>query len=125
MTDLQPAIGGAQMARLPDIVETRRANAGELNTRLAAIPGLVTPEELPGRRHVFHQYTVRVNDGARLSRDELARHLRNRGIGSGVYYPRPVYDYDCFRRDPRIGDPVTPRAERVSPRCCRCPSIPV
>lgn len=43
MTDLQAAIGGAQMARLPDIIETRRANAGELNTRLAAIPDLITP----------------------------------------------------------------------------------
>jgi perosamine synthetase len=124
MTELHAAIGVAQMARLPDIVETRRANARELNTRLAAIPGLVTPEELPGRGHVFHQYTVRVNDGARLSRDELARHLRNRGIGSGVYYPRPVYDYDCFRRDPRIGDPVMPRADRVSAEVLSLPVHP-
>jgi perosamine synthetase len=124
LTELQAAIGVAQMARLPDIVETRRANARELNARLAGIPGLITPEELPRRRHVFHQYTVRVTDGARLSRDELARRLGSRGIGCGVYYPRPVYDYDCFRRDPRIGDAVMLRAERVSAEVLSLPVHP-
>ena len=40
--------------------------------------------------------------------------LAARGIRCGVYYPRPVYDYACFRSDPRIGNPYTPRAAQYA-----------
>ena len=60
MTELQAALGVAQMARLPDIVDARRRNAGLLTEGLAGIEGLLLPVEPPGRWHVYHQYTVRV-----------------------------------------------------------------
>lgn len=122
MTEMQAAIGVAQMSRLSVIVETRRANARMLNAGLAGIEGLTTPTEMPKRRHVFHQFTLRLSPGARLTRDELLGRLRSRGVHCGVYYPRTVFDYDCFRRDPRIGSPEMPRAERV---CGEVLSLPV
>jgi dTDP-4-amino-4,6-dideoxygalactose transaminase len=112
------------MSRLPEIVEARRDNARVLSEGLRELEGLVLPSEADGRRHVFHQYTVRVTEDARLTRDELHHRLETKGIGCGVYYPRPVFDYACFHRDPRIGEPSTPRAARVAEEVLSIPVHP-
>jgi dTDP-4-amino-4,6-dideoxygalactose transaminase len=124
MTEVQAALGVAQMTRLQGIVETRCMNARMLTAGLAGIEGLVTPTQWPERRHVFHQYTVRVTGEARLTRDELLQYLEAHGIGCAVYYPRPVFDYDCFRNDPRLGTPTTPRADRISGEVLSLPVHP-
>jgi len=82
---------------------------------------VVVPETLPGRHHVWHQYTVLVEDDARLGRDELMKALTEAGIGCGVYYPRPVFDYDCYRDHPQVVHFETPVAADVSRRCLSLP----
>jgi perosamine synthetase len=124
MTEMQAAIGVAQMSRLPDIIALRRLHARTLTEGLAGIPGLVLPSEPAGRTHVYHQFTVRVTSEARTTRDRLAQRLRRAGIESGVYYPRPVFDYPCFRLDPRIGSPATPRATAVGREVLSLPVHP-
>jgi perosamine synthetase len=124
MTELQAALGVAQMARLPDIVEARRRNAGLLTERLSGIEGLLLPVEPPGRWHVYHQYTVRVTPAARRTRDELRWLLEANEIGCGVYYPRPVFDYPCFRADPRIARSPTPMAARLAAEVLSLPVHP-
>jgi perosamine synthetase len=124
MTELQAAVGVGQMTRLGAIVEARRANARRLSAGLAGIEGLLIPAEWPDRRHVFHQFTVRVSPEARVTRDELFRHLKAHGIESGVFYPRPVFDYGCFRRDPRIGSPTAPRARLIGAEVLSLPVHP-
>jgi len=124
MTELQAALGVAQMARLADIVEARRRNARVLNEGLRGIEGLVLPVEPPGRRHVYHQYTVRVTSEARLTRDGLRWLLEANEIGCGLYYPRPVFDYDCFRQDPRVVTTPTPRAAQLASEVLSLPVHP-
>jgi perosamine synthetase len=124
MTELQAALGVAQMARLPDIVEARRRNAGLLTEGLSGIEGLLLPVEPPGRWHVYHQYTVRVTPAARRTRDELRWLLEANEIGCGVYYPRPVFDYPCFRADPRIARSPTPMAARLAAEVLSLPVHP-
>jgi perosamine synthetase len=124
MNELQAALGVAQMTRLPDIVGARRSNARRLSEALTGIEGLAVPTEPVGRRHVFHQFTLRVTGAARTSRNGLLEHLRSRGIQSGVYYPRPVFDYACFRRDPRVGTPTTPRAVEAAGEVLSLPVHP-
>ena len=41
--------------------------------------------------HVYHQYTIRVN-----RRDEFVEQLRQRGVGTGIYYPIPVHRQKPF-----------------------------
>jgi perosamine synthetase len=124
LSELQAALGVAQMTRLADILDARRANARLLTARLSGIPGLVLPSEPAGRRHVFHQYTVRVTADARLPRDELRRQLAATGVQCGVYYPRPVFDYDCFRRDPRVRITPTPQAHQLAVEVLSLPVHP-
>lgn len=124
MSELQAAVGVAQMTRLDDIVAARRANAAVLTAGLDGIEGLVLPFEPEGRRHVFHQYTVRVTDAARIDRDALLTQLREQGVQCGVYYPRPVFDYDCFRRDARIRPTPLPHVRRASREVLSLPAHP-
>jgi perosamine synthetase len=124
MTELQAALGVAQMVRLPDIVEARRQNAGVLTEGLSGIEGLLLPVEPPGRWHVYHQYTVRVTPAARRTRDELRWLLEANEIGCGVYYPRPVFDYECFRDDPRIPPSPTPKAAQLAAEVLSLPVHP-
>jgi dTDP-4-amino-4,6-dideoxygalactose transaminase len=124
LTELQAALGVAQMSRLPDIVESRRANARFLTEGLEGIEGLVLPSEPPGRKHIYHQFTVRVTRHAPITRDRLVDFLLREGIRCGVYYPRPVFDYGCYRRDPRVGIPVTPRASAVAQEVLALPVHP-
>ncbi|MEU7787077.1 DegT/DnrJ/EryC1/StrS family aminotransferase [Amycolatopsis sp. NPDC049159] len=96
MTDLHAAVGIPQLAKLDQLTAARQANAKRLSEGLAGTPGLDVPKVLPGREHVWHQYTVLVGPHAFLSRDELAAALTERGIGNGIYYPKIVFDYDCY-----------------------------
>jgi perosamine synthetase len=124
MTELQAALGVAQLARLADIVEARRRNAGLLNEGLRGIEGLLLPVEPPGRSHVYHQYTVRVTPDARMTRDELRWLLEANEIGCGLYYPRPVFDYDCFRHDRRVSAGAAPMATRLASEVLSLPVHP-
>jgi dTDP-4-amino-4,6-dideoxygalactose transaminase len=54
---------------------------------------LQTPVVRPNKRHIFHQYVVRVPQ----HRDALSEHLRNHEIGTKVYYPIPLHLQKCFK----------------------------
>lgn len=84
LTDVQAAIGLAQLQRLEELTRRRIANAAYLDARLS---GVIAPRTLPGYRHVYHQYTVRVPG----DRDGAAQHLREAGVGTGIHYPVPVH----------------------------------
>jgi dTDP-4-amino-4,6-dideoxygalactose transaminase len=81
----------------------------------------VTTPALPDdHRHVFHQYTVRVPDGRR---DALREHLRQRGVGSGVYYPVPIHKQSYYTE--HLGYDVTlPQAERAAHEVLSLPVHP-
>lgn len=93
MPDILAAIGRAQLAKVEDILARRRQNACMLDNGLKNIPGLITPIALPGRGHVYHQYIVRVQPEFGLKRNELARQLKECGISTGIYYPKPLHHY--------------------------------
>ena len=121
MTDLQAAVAIPQVRRLDEITKQRRANAARLSEGLAGITGLRLPEEPPGRTHVFHQYTVRLDRNAACDRDDLSRRLAASGVGSGIYYPRLMHDYDCYRDHPGVARDTSPRAEAIAAQVLSLP----
>jgi perosamine synthetase len=124
MTELQAAIGVAQLTRLDEIIDARCKNAYFLRESLAGIPGLIVPPDEPNRRHVFHQFTIRLTPDAPIPRERFISEMSARAIECGVYYPRPVFDYACFRNDPRVGRPHTPIAEQISQEVVSLPVHP-
>jgi perosamine synthetase len=121
MTDLAAAVGIPQLARYPEQVERRRRNAARLTERLEGLPGLVLPRVMTGREHVWHQFTVLVTDEARVGRAELAASMSERGVGTGVYYPKLVHDYPCYAEHPLVVPGDTPVAARVARQCLSLP----
>jgi dTDP-4-amino-4,6-dideoxygalactose transaminase len=122
MTDIHAALAIPQLQRLGELTRARARNAAHLCAGLDGAHGLITPVVLPGREHVWHQYTVRVTEEAAVDRDELAARLAEAGVGTGIYYPRPVFDYDCYRSHPRVVAAEMPVTERV---CGQALSLPV
>jgi perosamine synthetase len=114
MTDLHAAVAVPQLARLAEATERRRRHAALLTAGLADLEELELPAPVPGRDHVWHQYTVRVRPASPLGRDALAEGLAARGIGTGTYYPRVVYDYDCYRSHPGVVCDPVPRAQEAA-----------
>jgi dTDP-4-amino-4,6-dideoxygalactose transaminase len=76
---------------------------------LAGVSGVVTPHEKEGARSAWHLYTVRVPE-----RDALAGHLKARGIGTAIHYPRPIHlQASMAAAGGRPGDlPVSERLSR-------------
>lgn len=124
MTELQAAVAIPQLSRLRAATDRRAVNARLLSEGLAGIPGLEVPQEVPGRTHVWHQYTLRVTPESGRTREEVAAHLDAAGIGSGFYYPRPVYDYDCYRDHPGVVVEDHPVATEVAGQVLSIPVHP-
>jgi perosamine synthetase len=120
MTDINAAIGLAQLSKLEGFNKKRVANADYLSKRLGKIKGVVPPKVLEGRTHVFHQYTVKITGEFGKSRDDVVAKLNEKGVGTGIYYPLPVHQQELYRR---LGYDVTlPVTERV---CREVISLPV
>jgi perosamine synthetase len=122
MTDVEAAIGIAQLAKLPEMTARRRAHGAELSRRLAEVPAITPPFVAPGVEHCYHQFTVLV-EAARLdlSRDELVAALIDAGIGAAAIYPTPLHRQPVFAA---LADGPLPRAESVAARCLSLPVHP-
>lgn len=82
------------LAKLPFLAgwsETRRRHAMVYNEGLAGLGGVKTPVSDPANEHIFHQYTLRTT-----RRDELQAFLKEREVGSAVYYPLALHLQPCF-----------------------------
>lgn len=124
MTEIDAAVGVGQMSRLGYFTDRRRENARRLSDGLLGIRGLVVPQEPKDHVHVFNQFTVRVEGHASISRDELRSELSRMGIGSGVYYPKLVYEYDFVPEELRPPSGSTPQAHRFSRQVLSLPVHP-
>lgn len=95
---LQAAILQIKLLYLDRWNDRRRAVAADYHQRLVDFPGVILPQETPGSRAVWNQYTIRVKsqeltakNPAKNRRNYLRQELQNQGISSTVYYPLPLH----------------------------------
>ena len=119
LTDIAAAIGRAQLAKLDRFNEIRRRNASVLDEGLAGIPGVVTPRERRGYRHVYHQYTVRIEH----NRDRFQERLLELGVGSAVHYAVPVHRQPLYV-ELGYGDVSMPASEAAASQVLSLPVHP-
>ncbi len=98
MTSIVAAIGRVQLKKLDEFNEKRRRNAVELTREIKTIKGLKPPVEKSYAKHVYHQYVVWVGEEYPLTRDELRKHLLEKGIGTAVHYPRPIFQQPLYKK---------------------------
>jgi dTDP-4-amino-4,6-dideoxygalactose transaminase len=83
---LQAAVLRVKLRHLEQWNAERAERAAVYARALAGVDGVVVPAERDGARSAWHLYTIRV-----AGRDALAAHLRTRGIGTAIHYPRPIH----------------------------------
>jgi dTDP-4-amino-4,6-dideoxygalactose transaminase len=92
--ELQAAVLLIKLKHLDEWTSARQRNADHYDELFAAA-GLAekvrTPVRVPGARHIFNQYVIKVP-----RRDELRKHLESRGVGTEIYYPVPLHEQECF-----------------------------
>lgn len=96
MTNLQAAIGLAQVEQIEDFVAARRRNAAEYTRRLQTIPGIRTPAEAPWAKNVHWMYGILVDEAEYgMNRDQLRKVLADHGIETRTFFIpmhcQPVY----------------------------------
>lgn len=109
LDELQAAVLNVKLPHLQTWSENRRSHAAYYSERLnlKVDQHVVTPVELEGNYHVFHQYTLRVE-----RRDELQAFLKEHGVSTMIYYPIPLHMQPVFKDlGYTVGDlPVTEKA---------------
>ena len=86
MTDLQAAIGRAQLLHLPAWQRRRDELASRYDRGLIGIPGLHTPPWPADGRHAWHLYVLQIEPTFGMSRDEVIAGLAERGIDTSVHF---------------------------------------
>ncbi len=91
---IQAAVLRVKLKHLDGWTDARRLNADLYGKKLAAagLPeSVLRIPQVRQTRHVYHQYVIRAR-----RRDALGEHLRQQGIGCGIYYPLPLHLQECF-----------------------------
>jgi len=119
MTDIQAAIAIVQLNKIEKFTNKRIENAKKLSEGLKNVKDISLPFVRKNVKHVFHQYTIKVNKN--ISRDDLLKDLHKNGIGAAVFYPKPLHIYPAFQKlGYKEGD--FPISERI---CKEVISLPI
>ncbi len=109
MSDLNAAVGRAQLAKLDRFVEERRRIATAYDEALARLGWLAPPHVPDGHHHAYQAYVARLRPDAPIGRDALLRGLAERGVGC-----RPgtlaISDAGAFREARGAGECATATA---------------
>jgi perosamine synthetase len=119
-TDLAAAIGLAQLSRLDERTERRRANAAFLTAHLGS--DYLVPHTPSGREHVWHQYVMRFPGARQQVIDGLAK----RGVGTLIYYPVPIHRQAYLQQYvPGAAELSLPVTDRLSDEVLAIPVHPM
>jgi dTDP-4-amino-4,6-dideoxygalactose transaminase len=128
MDGIQGAILNVKLKYIAGWNQARRAVAERYHALFRAaglaeagpypVHGIVLPREVPGSRHVWHQYVVRT-----ARRDALRDFLGARGIGSEIYYPVPLHLQEALK-GLGYGAGSFPEAERAAREVLALPIFP-
>lgn len=118
MTNLQAAIGVAQMARIDEFIARKRAIAQRYCAGLCGIPGITLPVERDGYTNVYWMVSILVDTPFPLTRDELMQALRNQEIDSRPFF-HPIDTLPPYRTKHPC-----PTALRLSRQGLNLPSAP-
>jgi len=121
MTNIQAAIGLAQLEKIDELVERRRRNAHLYNSLLRDTKGIKLPIEREWAKNVYWMYSILIEDEFGMSRDELMEGLAKRGIETRTFFI-PMHQQPVFRKMGLFEGEKYPVAEELSRKGMYLPS---
>jgi UDP-2-acetamido-2-deoxy-ribo-hexuluronate aminotransferase len=118
LDSIQAAVLGVKLKYLDRYSESRLVVANYYDAAFSVTDKIVTPIRSASSTHVFHQYTLKLNN---VNRAGLIKYLANKEIPAMIYYPVPLHLQKAYQ-DPRYKAGAFPVAERL----CDCViSLPI
>ena len=104
VTDMQAAVGCAQLQKLPSFIEARKRNWQMLRDQLSSLEELlILPEATAGSDPSWFGFMLTIRDNRRLRRDRVVGYLESRGIQTRMLFAGNLVNHPCFDQMRRTG----------------------
>ena len=98
ITDMQAAVGLAQMKRLPSFIEARKSNFQYLKKRLKTLEEFfILPEATPGSDPAWFAFPITIREDAPFKRRELIRYLDEKKVGTRLLFAGNITQQPYFQ----------------------------
>ena len=121
LTNIQAAIGLAQLERIDELIEMRRRNARFYNSLLRVVDGISLPTEKEWAKNVYWMYSILIEPEFGISRDKLMKELEKKGIESRPFFI-PMHKQPVFQNMGLFKEEKYPIAEELSRKGMYLPS---
>lgn len=118
LDNIQAAVLNVKIRKLNDYIRSRNEMANYYDNNLSNNSKIQIPVRQNNSTHVFHQYTLKIKNGAR---DDLQKFLASNKIPSMIYYPFPLYKQPAFKNYVTKGFQIS----NVENLCNEVISIPI
>ena len=96
VTDMQAAVGCAQLDKLPEFTRRRRENFAYLYEGLKDLPEFQLPEKYPESEPAWFGFLLTVKDGASFTRNDLVKYLESNRIQTRNLFAGNLLKHPCF-----------------------------
>ena len=101
-TDMQAAIGCAQLEKFPSFVERRRYNFDRLYSQLKSVKDkLILPEAVPGSKPSWFGFLITCKEG--VSRNDVVRYVEEKGVQTRMLFAGNLTKHPCFDQMRALG----------------------
>jgi len=121
MTNLQSAVGVAQMERIEEFVEIKRRNGAAYNKHLADIEWLQLPIEKKWAKNVYWMYGIVLDEATGFTAESFANRLKEKGIGTRPFF-LGMHEQPVFHKMGLFKGEHYPVAERIARQGLYLPS---
>lgn len=121
MTNLQAALGVAQLERIDAILAKKRWIGGEYTARLRDLPGLEAQVEEPWARSVYWMYGIVVREETGMTAEDAAQALQQRGVETRPFF-LGMHAQPVFRKRGWFLEDAFPVADRLARQGLYLPS---
>ena len=97
LDEIHAALGLSQLNRISTINNKRLRIAKQYNKKLKNLKGIKIPKVKEDRNHIYHLYTIKIENDFHLTRDLLFQKLFKKGIGTSVQYI-PLHDMTYYKK---------------------------
>jgi len=117
LDEIQAAIIRVKLKKIDEFNQRRRTNA-DLYRSFITRDDVVLPAEMPGCKHVYHQFTLRTK-----KRERIVSELKSNNVSSAIYYPIPLHKQEVFARQNIKGENLL-HSERCAMEVLSLPMFP-